>query len=164
MYLCLCMVWTWVVMHLFRCHARTKTRRPDEDVGNPLLLLSTLAPWDKASHCTLEQAVFFFLLAWWPGSLSDSLISTYIFTKLEWQAFMTTPRCWLQGPNLLPYDCTSGTFTHWATSVALVMYKQNSSWFFSTETVFYYIPILRFHHWHSMLSIFLYKHPIVFLK
>lgn len=120
MYLCLCIVWTWVVMHLFRCHAHTKTQRPDEDVGNPLLLLSTLAPRDKASHCTLEQAVFFFLLVWWPASLSDSLISTYIFTKLEWQAFMTTPRCcWLQGPNLLSYDCTSGTFTHWATSSSL---------------------------------------------
>ena len=115
-------------------------------------------------HLGASSFFFSFLLAWWPGSLSDSLISTYIFTKLEWQAFMTTPRCWLQGPNLLPYDCTSGTFTHWATSLALVIYEQNSSWFFSTETVFYYIPILRFHHCHSRLNFFLYKHPIVFFK
>lgn len=33
-YLCLCIVWTWVVMHLFRCLAHTKMQRSDQDVGN----------------------------------------------------------------------------------------------------------------------------------
>lgn len=35
-YLWLCIVWTWLVMHLFRCHAHTKMQRSDQDIGNAL--------------------------------------------------------------------------------------------------------------------------------